>query len=305
MDSAESWVRHSAARMEEAGLYFGHGTDNALDEAVWLVLHVLQAPLDGSFSDWGRALSSREAEQVQALLEKRISSRQPLAYLLGVAWFCGLPFRVSADVLVPRSPFAELIQNRLQPWLGSARPQRALDLCCGSGCIGIALALAFPELQVDLADISLPALDIARENVTMHGCAARVSPRQSDGFEALAPGGYDLILSNPPYVPRGALATLPAEYQAEPALGLASGEDGLDLPLRLLRDAPDFMQPEALLFMEVGESEQRLDAALAGVPLTWLAFAEGGSGVFMVERETLMAARPLIAAALEQRNHVG
>ncbi len=304
MESVEIWVRRCAARMDEAGLFFGHGTDNAWDEAAWLVLHVLDEPVDAPFDDWDRPVSDAEGAAIAALLQARIESRRPLAYLVGEAWFCGLRFEVSPDVLVPRSPMAELILAGFQPWLGSAEPTRALDLCTGSGCIAIAMAHALPAAVIDAGDISEAALDIARRNVRMHDLESRVRPVRSDLFDALGDTRYDLIVSNPPYVPSSSLERLPEEFQAEPGLGLASGEDGLDLPLRILWEAPGHLAPGGLLFCEVGESEERLQAALERVPLTWLEFEQGGSGVFTMDRQQLEAARPAVVAALEKRGHV-
>ncbi len=304
MESVEIWVRRCAARMDEASLYFGHGTDNAWDEAAWLVLHVLDRDPTAPFSAWDRAVTDAEGVAITDLLTRRIETRQPLAYLLGSAWFCGLRFTVTPDVLVPRSPMAELILDGFQPWVGEHGARRALDLCTGSGCIAVAMAHWLPELSVDAADISAVALDIAARNVRMHGLEQRVRLHRSDLFDALAGERYDLVVSNPPYVPASRVTTLPEEYRAEPVLGLASGDDGLDLPLRLLREAPDFLAPGGVLFCEVGESESRLQNLLQAVPFTWLEFEQGGSGVFTIDRKQLEAARPHVDAALEKRGHV-
>lgn len=302
-ESIEIWVRRCAARMDEAGLFFGHGTDNAWDEAAWLVLNTLGLDPGAPFERWDLPVSREDARAMEALLERRIETRQPLAYLLGEAWFCGLRFKAAPGALVPRSPLAELIQQGFQPWL-TGQPQRALDLCTGSGCIAVAMAHWLPPLEVDGTDISQEALDIAAANVRMHGLEDRVRLIRTDGFEGLEADRYDLVVSNPPYVPAGRLDELPAEYRAEPALGLVSGDDGLDLPLRILRDAPRVMKPGAVLFCEVGESEGALQRALEDVPFTWLAFERGGGGVFTMDREQLMAARPRVDAVLEQRAHV-
>lgn len=304
MDTVELWVRRCAARMDDAGLYFGHGTDNALDEAAWLVLHVLGAPLDGNFDAWNSKVGVGDTVRIQALLDERISSRQPLAYLLGEAWFCGLPFRVGPGALVPRSPIAELILDGFQPWLGNRLPTRALDLCTGSGCIAVAMARKLPGLHVDASDISAAALDIAAQNVRMHGLETRLTLHEADLFKGLEEQRYDLIVTNPPYVPRAVLRSLPDEYRAEPELGLVSGDDGLELPLRILHEAPAWLARDGLLFCEVGESDERLQATLETVPLTWLEFEHGGSGVFTIDRQQLEAARPVIRSALERRGHV-
>lgn len=311
-ESVEIWVRRCAARMDEAGLFFGHGTDNAWDEAAWLVLHALGEDPTAPFGAWDRPVPAALTRDIVELLERRITTRQPLAYLTGEAWFCGLRFAVGPEVLVPRSPIAELILDGFQPWLGDTHPHRALDLCTGSGCIAVAMAHWMPELEVDAADISDAALDIARRNVRMHGLGDRVRLVQSDLFDALfkeaeradGQGGYDLVVSNPPYVPAARLEALPEEYGFEPSLGLVSGEDGLDLPLRILRDAARVLNPGGILVCEVGESEHRLQRELEAVPLTWIEFQRGGSGVFTMNREQLEAARPLVTAALEKRGHV-
>ncbi len=240
----------------------------------------------------------------EALLDERIASRRPLAYLLGEAWFCGLMFRVGPGALVPRSPIAELILNRFQPWLGTREPSLALDLCTGSGCIAVAMAHALPGLQVDASDISAAALDIAAQNVRMHGLESRVKLHEADLFAGLAEQRYDLIVTNPPYVPRAALNSLPDEYRAEPELGLVSGDDGLDLPLRILLEASAWLSADGLLFCEVGESDERLQATLETVPLTWIEFEHGGGGVFTIDRRQLEAAKPAIGSALERRGHV-
>jgi ribosomal protein L3 glutamine methyltransferase len=296
MESVEIWVRRCAARMDEAGLFFGHGTDNAWDEAVWLVLNVLGLPADEPFPPWGDPVPHEAAARIEALLTERIDSRRPLAYLLGEAWFCGLRFQAGPGALVPRSPFAELIARGFEPWLVEP-PARALDLCTGGGCIGIAMAYRFEGLQVDAADISDAALEIAAANVRMHGLADRVRLVRSDLFENLRGRRYDLLVSNPPYVAEARLSALPEEYRAEPSLGLV-------LPLRILHDAVSALEPAGVLFCEVGESASVLQSALPNVPFTWIEFEHGGEGVFTMDRKELEAARPHVAAALEQRGHV-
>lgn len=303
VESVEIWVRRCAARMDEAGLFFGHGTDNAWDEAAWLVLHVLGEPVDGAFTDWGRSVTRDQAARIAKLLAERIGERRPLAYLLGEAWFCGLRFRAGPGALVPRSPLAELIVDGFRPWVTSA-PRRILDLCTGGGCIAVAIAKRMAPERVDAVDLSESALALARENVALHGVNDRVRLLRSDLFGALQGASYDLVVANPPYVPAARLQALPAEYAAEPAIGLVSGEDGLVLPLRILHDAPGHLAPDGVLICEVGESESALQAALPRLPLTWIEFEQGGGGVFTIGRQQLEAARPEVAAALEQRGHV-
>lgn len=297
-------IDRTTEQLERADLCFGHGTDNARDEAAWLVLHVAGVRLDGSFSDWGRTVTPGEQEKVAQLLDQRCNRRAPLAYLLGTAWFAGLEFFINANVLVPRSPLAELILDQFQPWVRPDRVNRVLDLCTGSGCIAIATAVHMPGVRVDAADISAAALDVARRNVERHGLEKKVTLLQSDLFTAIPPAKYDLIVSNPPYVPAGSISGLPAEYCAEPGLGLASGEDGLDAVLTILLDAPRFLGEDGILVCEVGESEQRLAEALPSVPFTWLEFARGGSGVFVLTRNLLEEAGEELTALIGKRSHV-
>ena len=228
-------------------------------------------------------------------MARRIEQRTPVAYLVGEAWFAGLPFNVDERVLVPRSPIAELIQNEFQPML-DAPPRRALDLCTGSGCIGIATALAFPDCQVDLADISQDALAVADSNIRRHGVEGRVRVIQSDLFQGLADEGvrYDLIVSNPPYVSAEEVAELPAEYHQEPALGLLSEDDGLAIPLQILRQAPDFLSEQGVLILELGYSWSVLAERYPQLPVTWLEFDNGGEGVLAIDRASLIRAMDVI-----------
>ncbi len=293
------YVRRAARRMEAAGLAYGHGTDNAVDEAAWLVFSVLGLAHDEA--DVERVLTPEEVARCEALLERRIRERRPLAYLLQEAWFAGLRFHVDERVLVPRSPIAELIERRFRPWVDPQRIRRALDLGTGSGCIAVALARAFHEAAVDALDISSEALAVAEVNVRRHAVGDRVRLIRSDHFEALAaPAGrerYDLIVSNPPYVAEQELAGLAPEYRHEPALGLAAGASGLDSVLAILHDAADFMAHDGTLVVEVGASDEALAARLPDVPFVWLEFERGGSGVFLLTRDDLVACRGAIAAA--------
>jgi ribosomal protein L3 glutamine methyltransferase len=295
------WIDRIAARFDSAELYFGHGTDNARDEAAWLVLHVIGAALDGSFLAWGRKVSEAEAREIRRLAEARCNSGQPLAYLTGMARFAGLDFEVTPDVLVPRSPIAELVLDGFRPWADPGRVRRVLDLCTGCGCIAIATALQLPGSQVDASDISSAALRVAARNVERHGVQKRVQLLCSDLFRSLPARRYDLIVANPPYVAQESLAELPQEYRSEPSLGLVSGVDGLDATLEILHDAPRFLAPDGILVCEVGESEARLVAALPMVPFLWLEFEQGGSGVFVLTRDELEAAQPALNA-LDREN---
>ena len=297
-------IEQVAERLEKAGLSYGHGTDNALDEAAWLVLFAAGAPLDGGFHEWGRALDPEQQAAAEHWVEARCRTRLPLAYLLGTAWFAGLEFEVNENVLVPRSPIAELIRDRFQPWIQPDNVRRVLDLCTGSGCIAIATATYLPEARVDAADISAAALTVAARNRRRHGLTDRVSLIRSDLFRSIPECRYDLIVTNPPYVPAGSIAGLPAEYRAEPALGLVSGDDGLDIVLSILLDAPEFLGAQGVLVCEVGESEERLAESLPGVPFTWLEFEHGGSGVFVLSRAELEDARAEVAALIKERKNV-
>jgi len=302
--SLGTWVERVAQRFDAAGLHFGHGTDNAADEAAWLVLHAAGAPLDGRFEDWDAPVDATVSREIERLVELRCKTAAPLAYLLGSAWFAGLEFEVDEHVLVPRSPIAELVREGFGPWVDADRLKTALDLCTGSGCIGIATAVHLPLTRVDLADISREALAVAHRNVSRHGVEDRVRLYESDLFDSIPACEYDLITANPPYVPASVIEQLPEEYRAEPDIGLVSGCDGLDAPLAILLDAARFLCEDGVLICEVGESEERLAAVLPGMPFTWLEFAHGGSGVFLLTREELLAAAPEVAAALEKRNHV-
>jgi ribosomal protein L3 glutamine methyltransferase len=297
-------IEQIARQFDDADLCFGHGTDNARDESAWLVLHVAGAPLDGSFQDWGRNLEDSEVLEIGRLVAARCESKLPLAYLVGVARFAGLEFEVNDKVLVPRSPLAELILDQYRPWVEPRKVDRMLDMCTGSGCIAIASAFYLPGTQVDAADISPEALEVARRNVELHRLEERVTLIESDLFQSIPACCYDLIVANPPYVPAPSVKNLPAEYRAEPGLGLASGSDGLNAVLRILVDAPGFLGEDGVLVCEVGESEERLTAAMPRVPFLWLEFEHGGSGVFVLRKNQLEAAQADLAALLGERRNV-
>jgi len=298
------WIGRVAAQLAAAGLHYGHGTDNARDEAAWLVLHAVGAALDGSFTDWGRAGGDSAQAEIRRLAAARCDSRTPLAYLLGTAQFAGLEFEVTPGVLVPRSPLAELILDRFRPWLEPDRVRRVLDMCTGSACIAITTAHYLPRVQVDAVDISPRALEVAAANVRRHRMEDRVSLIESNLFQSVPAGRYELIVANPPYVPSGGLGGLAAEYRAEPSLGLVSGADGLDAALSIMVDAPGFLGEDGILLCEVGESQQRLAAALPRAPFLWLEFERGGSGVFLMNRQELEDAGPALAALIGERENV-
>lgn len=295
------FIRYGASRFSAAGLTFGHSHDNPIDEATHLVLASLHLPPDIPPAYGAGKLTEEERVRVLQLIERRISERLPVAYLVGETWFAGIKFKSDRRALVPRSPIAELIESGFTPWLDGRHVERALDLCTGSGCIGIAMAAYNPHWQVDVVDISDDALSLARENVGLVHVGERVEVVRSDLFAGVQGRKYDLIVSNPPYVTEDEYAALPGEYSHEPKLGLTSGEDGLDACLRILDEAADHLTEEGLLIVEVGESEQALVALLPDVPFVWIEFKVGQMGVFALERRDLVEhADAIRAAALER-----
>ncbi|MCK9488271.1 MAG: 50S ribosomal protein L3 N(5)-glutamine methyltransferase [Xanthomonadales bacterium] len=301
LKTLRDFIRYGASQFGRAGLSFGHSYDNALDEATQLVLHALHLPHDLSPVYAGAHLTTREKAQILGLFRRRIDERIPACYLIGEAWFAGLAFKTDARALVPRSPIAELIQAGYSPWLDSVQVERMLDLCCGGGCIGIASAVHMPDWQVDCVDLSADALALAADNVERFEVGERVRLVRSDLFAALAGERYQLIVSNPPYVTEGEYAAMPGEYSHEPRLGLTSGADGLDLPLRLLAEAADHLEPDGVLIMEVGEAERALQRLLPQVPFAWVEFRVGQMGVFVLRREDLVEHAAQIQAVWQQR----
>lgn len=284
--SAAELIRRCARRLARARLHYGHGTDNATDEAAALVWYALRRDPPGSQAAYRRMLarpvSAHTVAEVTALARRRILERMPAVYLTQRCWFAGLPLYVDRRVLIPRSPIAELIERRFAPWIPAARVRRVLDLGTGSGCIAIACARAFPGARVDAVDISPAALEVARINVRRHRLGRRVRLVKSSYFSALERARYDIIVSNPPYVGTAEFRRLPPEFAHEPAAALRSGRDGLDAVRVILRDARHHLRPGGILVVEVGNSEVQLRRALRDWPFVWLQFERGGGGVFLL-----------------------
>lgn len=286
-ETPSQFISWAEQRFDEAGLYYGHGTNNARDEAAWLVLGALGLLFDPDDELPGQTLEPALQKRLVDLVNRRIKERIPVAYLLNEAWFCGLPFYVDERVLIPRSPVAELIEERFCPWIEPDRVRRILDIGTGSACIAVASALAFPAARVDALELSSAALDVARKNVQKYGLEQRLTIHQSDLFEKAAGQNYDIIIANPPYVDAEDMRRLPAEYLHEPGQALAAGEDGLELVRRILEQSADYLTESGILVVEVGNSQVALERAFPQVPFLWLEFELGGHGVFLLTAEQL------------------
>ena len=267
---------------EQSDIYYGHGTDNPWDEAVMLALYVLQLPAENDSKVLQTILKPNQQQQLLNLALRRVQENIPIPYLTNEAWFAGERYYVTKDVLIPRSPLAELICNHFQPWLGKNNPQHILDLCTGSGCLAILCAKKFPNSKVDAIDISKAALEVAEKNIVMHACQKQVHAIESDLFSAVEGTRYDIIISNPPYVSDAEMRELPKEYTHEPTLALASGNDGLDLTRKILQQAANYLTDDGLLIVEVGNSWQTLAEKYPDIEFIWLEFANGGDGVFLL-----------------------
>jgi ribosomal protein L3 glutamine methyltransferase len=293
-----------SARLEQAGVCFGHGTSNAFDEAAWLVLWKLGLPLNDLDSQAETPVPPAMQAAAEALVGERIRTRKPAAYLTGEAWLQGVPFFVDEHVIVPRSLIAEpLVEGTLDPWLGE-QTRRVLDLCTGSGSLAVLAALVWPEASVDATDLSTDALAVARRNVERHRLQGRISVRQGDGLAA-AEGAYDLILCNPPYVNRESMDRLPPEYRFEPALALAGGDDGMDFVRALLRDVTSHLNEQGVLVLEIGNEREHFEAAFPRLPAVWLPTSAGDDQVLLLTRDVLPAGLPADRAATAIRERAG
>lgn len=287
LDTVWDFVRFGMTAFQQNDVYFGHGTDNSLDDALAIVLESLSIPYELADKAMTAKLTTSEKKTILSLFEKRIYERVPVPYLTGVANFCGLRFKVTPDVLIPRSPIAELIENQFEPWINPDKVTHILDMCTGSGCIAIACSYAFDTAIIDAVDISKEALVVASENVTEHELEESVQLIESDLFSEVSGVKYDIIVSNPPYVSSDEMATLPKEYEHEPVLALEAEDAGLKLVDKMLVDAKLYLKEGGILIVEVGNSMPTLIEKYPTVPFTWLSFERGGDGVFLLTKEEL------------------
>lgn len=283
------YIRWGASRFVEADLTYGHGLSSPLDEATYLVLRTLHLPVDTPNVYWASVLTESEKQSVVSVLKRRINEKIPAAYITQEGWFAGLQFYIDERVLVPRSPIAELVESQFSPWLEADDVAEILDLCTGSGCIGIACAYAFPYAHIDLSDVSDDALQVAKINIEKHDTGQRVTAIHSDLFDGVNGKKYDLIVSNPPYVDQEDMQALSPEFHHEPELGLSSGNDGLDITKKILNEAANYLTGNGVLVLEVGNSQYALSELYPNLPLEWIDFERGGDGVFVISRQELEA----------------
>ena len=295
------WLQWAEGEFEQTTLYYGHGTDNAWDEAVAIARYVLHLPVDVQKNIAQSRLTKEEKEKLMALFTERVEKRIPVAYLTGEAWFADLRFVVDNRVLIPRSPLAELIKKHFAPWVFKADVQDICDIGTGSGCIAIACAKAFSCASIDAVDVAKSALEVASRNVREHNVLDRVHLFQGNIFEPLAGRRYDVIIANPPYVDKDEMQSLPAEYKHEPALGLAAGEDGLDIVIPLLAKAADHIQEGGILILEVGNTMAALIQIFPTVDFIWIDFEYGGDGVCLLTAAQLHLYQAIFIAAMNAR----
>ncbi len=282
------YIRFASSQFNQADLFFGHGSDNAWDEAVALIMFAIHLPVNVSQQVLSYQLVEEEKNTIIALIEQRINKGIPAAYITNQVYFANLPFFVDERVLVPRSPIAELIKKRFTPYINELTPpSRILDLCTGSGCIAIACAIEFPDSDVDAVDLSIDALNVAQINIENHGLSEQVIPIHSDVFSGVENLTYDLIVTNPPYVDQEDMASLPLEYTHEPEMGLGSGVDGLDVVRQILAQSAQHLNDNGILICEVGNSQIHVEALYPHVPFIWIDFEDGGHGVFMLTKAQL------------------
>ena len=292
LESLRDILAYGEKLFVESNLFFGHGTTNAWDDAVYLSLFALGLPHDSSVSLLDHIPSEDERSRIFSLFDKRIETKIPSAYITKTAWFFDLPFFVDERVIIPRSPIANLIHQSFEPWVNN--PNTILDLCAGSGCIGISCAYVFKSANVVLSDVSKGAIEVGEINIKNHDMAGRVKILESDLFENLTNSKFDLIVSNPPYVDKQDLLSMPPEYHYEPKISLMAGDDGLSFVLRILRDARDFLTEKGVLIVEVGNSRSALELTFPSIPFFWFEFSEGDAGVFMLTRDDLDAYSELL-----------
>jgi ribosomal protein L3 glutamine methyltransferase len=303
LHTVADYCRYGATLFNQAELFYGHGSDNAFNDAYILVMYALSLPNDADESIMSCRLIESEKIDILALFTRRIEEQIPVAYITNVAYFAQLPFYVDERVLIPRSPIGELIENKFTPYIDVTKsPKRILDLCTGSGCIAIACASYFEESEVDAVDLSIDALNVAQMNIENHGLCEQVIPIRSDVFSGVEGQTYDLIVSNPPYVDQQDIDSLPQEYHHEPEMGLGCGTDGLDIVRVILAESAAHLNDDGLLFCEVGNSEVHVKALYKEVPFTWLNFERGGHGVFMLTKAQLVEFSATFNAALEHES---
>lgn len=286
--TVRDYLRYCVSELCKAQVYFGHGTDNAWDESLALILPTLHLPMDSSEMMLDAKLTMKERQTILSRIKRRVEKRLPVAYITGQAYFAGLKFYVNEHVLVPRSPLAECIEQQCAPWVDASQVTYVLDLCTGSGCIAIACAMAFSDAHVDAVDISTQALRVANQNIRAHQLTHRVSAFHSDLFSKCKKNRYDLIISNPPYVDVDDLRSMPEEYHHEPNIGLAAGNDGLACVVPMLRQAASYLTDHGVLVVEVGNSQYALQDKYPQVPFMWLDFDRGGDGVFVLTKKELL-----------------